>query len=705
VDVLCGELGGRERLLVVDNCEHLIDGVAHLVAVLLARCPGLRVLATSREPLAVDGEALVPLGPLTVPEPGDGVDAARRTASVRLFVERAAAVRPGFDVDPLTLSPIISVVRGLDGMPLALELAAARLRTMSLPELAGGLSDRFRLLTTGSRTAPARHRTLRAVIAWSWDLLDDDERAVAERISVLPGGVTTASAAAVCTGIAEVPEVLAALVDRSLLQLAPGTGRYRMLETIREYGTERLAEAGKLGAVRDLAAGYFAALIARLDPDLRGPGQLTAMRAIGADYDNTLAALRRRCDTHDAAGAIALALTLTWYWQMSGRQPDGASWLGEALAVPGGEPSPERDCARAVYLLNRADLLSGITAGQAADDRAEMRELAGRLLDQPRLPGHYRVFGPVLLFLLEPAAALAIFESLADGDDVWLSGLAHMFLAEIAENTGRLDPMRAHVEASLAGFDKAGDRWGQAATLPMRAQLRRYDDLDGALADLREARTLAGEFGALSLGDQLYRDLRWIDLHVRRGDTDRAIAMIDSARERALRAGSAEMLVLIDTGEADLRVRLGDLDRAAHLLDGADTGLSADHARPLIGSARAALCLALGDRPGADKALREAYAAALATRELPVLAPVTVNAAALAAARGQQRDAAMLLGAAARLRGAHDRTDPQVRELTRRGQDALEAGEFAAAYAKGWDLDPKSAVTAADPARLPREPR
>ncbi|MFJ1706250.1 BTAD domain-containing putative transcriptional regulator [Kitasatospora sp. NPDC088346] len=274
VDVLVSRIGGRESLLLMDNCEHLIDAVAHLVTTLLSRCPGLSVLATSREALAVDGEALVPLGPLTLPGPGDDVEQARRAAAVRLFAERAAAVRPGFGVDEATLSDIRQVVRRLDGMPLALELAAARLRTLSLPELADGLSDRFRLLTTGSRTALPRHRTLGAVIAWSWDLLGEHERIVADHVSVLPGGVTSASATAVCAGTAvpasDVPELLAALVDRSLLQLAPEPGRYRMLETLREYGTQRLAGTGDLGTVRDLAAGHFAGLMARYDPRCAG---------------------------------------------------------------------------------------------------------------------------------------------------------------------------------------------------------------------------------------------------------------------------------------------------------------------------------------------------------------------------------------------------------------------------------------------------
>ncbi|TKK91571.1 AfsR/SARP family transcriptional regulator [Herbidospora galbida] len=694
LDVLVGELGRREGLLLVDNCEHLIDAAAHLVVALLSRCPGLRVLATSREPLAVDGEVLLPLAQLALPAPDDDVRRAREAASVRLFTERAAAVRPGFDVDETTLPDVLRVVRGLDGLPLALELAAARLRTLALPDLADGLSDRFRLLTTGSRTAPPRHRTLRAVIAWSWDLLDDHERTVAERISILPGGVTAASATAVCADTAvpaaEIPGLLAALVDRSLLQLAPGPGRHRMLETIREYGADRLAATGHLDAARDLAAAHFTELTARHDPRLRGPDQLAAMRVIGADYDNTLAALRHRCATHDSSGAIALALSLIWYWQMFARHADAAHWLGEALAVPDGGPTPERDCARAAYLLNRADVLPEVTTGETADDRAETRELADRLLAHAGLPGHHRVFGPILLFLYDDEAALPVFRRLADGDDVWLAGLAHMFQAEITENAGALDRARIHVEAALARFRQAGDRWGQAATLPMRARLRRYDDLDGAFADLREAGRLAGEFGALSLGDRIRGDLRWIDLHLRRGDVDEALALIGSARERA---SSTEPLVLIDTCEADLRIRLGDLGRAADLLG--DTALLSDHARTSAENTRAALHLAQGDPEGAGKSLREAYAAALATGELPVLSLVVVNAAALAETRGRRHESAVLLGAAARLRGAHDHTDPRVRELTDRGRTALGEEVFASAYTRGWAMDGRTATAAA----------
>ncbi|GAA4616295.1 BTAD domain-containing putative transcriptional regulator [Actinoallomurus liliacearum] len=714
LDILVDRLGGWESLLLVDNCEHLIDAVAHLVAALLSRCPGLRVLATSREPLAVDGEALVPLGPLALPGPDDGVEQARQAASVRLFTERAAAVRPGFDVDETTLPEVRRVVRGLDGMPLALELAAARLRTLSLPELADGLSDRFRLLTTGSRTALPRHRTLRAVIAWSWELLSEDERTVAERVSILPGGVTPASAAAVCAGTAvpaaEIPDLLAGLVDRSLLQLAPDPGRYRMLETLREYGTDRLAETGDLGTVRDLAADYFAELMARYDLRLRGPGQPAAIRVISAEYDNALAALRRRCDTGAASGAVTLALDLTWYWQMFGRHSDAAYWLGEALAVPGGEPTPDRDCAHAIRLINRVVTRPGVSADEAADDEARMRELADRLLAYPELPGPYGALTALpLAFLRAEKTTLALIDRMADGDDVWLSGLARMFRAQSAENSGELDEMRTDVEAALACFRQVGDRWGQAIALPMRAQLRQYDgDLDGTLADLREARSLAGEFGSLSLGDEVFSDLRWVDLHLRRGDTDLAIAKIDSARDRALRANSPEMPALVDAWEAAFRVRFDDLERARDLLDHAERGLHGDtafpgdHARTLAGSVRASLCLETGDLAGAERALETAYAAALETRDLPILALVAVTAAAFAEAQGRHHESAVLLGAASRLRGAHDRTDRQVRELTRRGRAALGEEAFAAAYGKGWELDARMAVTEVDPARLRR---
>jgi predicted ATPase/DNA-binding SARP family transcriptional activator len=711
LDVLAKHLDGRHCLLLVDNCEHLIDAVAHLCTALLSRCPGLSVLTTSREPLAVSGEALVPLGPLPLPGPHAGTEQILRTASVRLFRERAAAVRPGFVLDESAMPGVLRLVRGLDGLPLALELAAARLRTLSLAELTDGLADRIGLLSVGNRTSPPRHRTLHAVIAWSWELLSNDERTVAERVSILPGGVTVASAVAVCAGTAvpadEVPELLAALVDRSLVQLAPDPGRYRMLETIREFGSRRLTGTGRLRTVRELAAAHLARLMEDHDRQLRGPAQLTAIQVIRAEYDNILAALRWRCDAGDASGAVTLALSLTWFWQLLGRHPEAAYWLGEALAVPGGEPTPERACAEAVLLLDRADAQLEMSPGRVAGDRTRMREVARRLLGT-RLPSPYAVFGPVLLaFLRDNHAALLGFAELIDAGDPWTAGLAHLFRAQIAEAGGELDVVRVEVEAALTCFRSAGDRWGRAATLPMRAQLRQYDDVDGALADLREARSLAGEFGALSIGDQLDSDLRWLEVHLRGGRTDRSAALIEAVQQRARHTTSAPLLMLVKARVAGAWLRLDRPDRAEELIGEAEQAMHGgtaspdDHVRTLVQSMRAALCTRSGDVPGAQRALVAAYAAALRTRDLPIVAVVAVHAADLAASSGEPHASAVLLGAASRLRGAHDHTDPWIRDLARQGRAALGDATYAQAYGRGWALAPADAVTAADPARLP----
>ncbi|MFE3171471.1 BTAD domain-containing putative transcriptional regulator [Amycolatopsis sp. NPDC059090] len=688
LEVLADQLGGKESLLVVDNCEHLIDAVAHLLSALLPRCAGLRVLATSREPLAIDGEALVPLGPLPLPELDSDVEQVRDTASVRLFTERASAVRPDFAVDERNLDDVLRIVRGLDGMPLALELAAARLRTLSLADLASGLSDRFRLLTTGSRTAFPRHRTLRAVIAWSWDLLSEDARTVAERISVLPGGVTPASAAAVCAlPVEQAQDLLADLVDRSLLQLVPG--RYRMLETIREYGLERLAEQGVLAAVRDLGAQHFAELAAVNDPPLRGPRQLDALHLLTAEYDNILAALRHLCDTSGAA--LSLALDLTWYWHMLGRHAEASYWLSEAAVSA--DPGVHHDIAAGALLLD---------AGAPAD------EVATRLLNYPDLPA----FGVLTAAELAARAgidAAPLIQRLADGPDRWLAGLARITRAELAENDGRLDQVGPDVAAALDCFTDTGDSWGLVMALPMRALLRQYGgDLDGALADLTEAKRLAQEFGSLSHNDETFIDLRLIDLHVRLGETGQAATMIAATRERTLRSTVPETVVLLDAREASFRLRTGDLAQARELIEAAEAGLSSrlpfggDHGQALVSAVRAELCLAHGDGPGAETALARAYAAAVSSKDLPIVATVAVTVAGLAELYGRFLDGAVILGAAARLRGAHDRTDLQVRTLSSRGRLALGKERFTAAYESGWHLPAPAAVTRTDPARLRR---
>ena len=247
----------------LDNCEHLVADVAELAEALLTACPRLRVLATSREPLGVPGEVLHP------------VDALAEADAVRLFADRAAAVRPGFALDAATRPVVTEICRRLDGQPLPIELAAARLRTLSPQEIAARLDDRFRLLTTGVRTALPRHQTLRAVVDWSWDLLTDSERAVARRLGAFAGGATLAAAERVCGP--EAWEALTSLVDKSLVVAVPqndGPTRYRMLETIRAYAGEKLDAAGERAAAEAAHAAFVLDLVEEAEPHIRRREQL-----------------------------------------------------------------------------------------------------------------------------------------------------------------------------------------------------------------------------------------------------------------------------------------------------------------------------------------------------------------------------------------------------------------------------------------------
>ena len=350
-------LADAHALLVLDNCEHLIDACAHLADALLAHSPRLRIVATSREPLGITGESLFVVPPL-------GKDAA-----VRLFADRAAAVSPGFTLDVETRPLITGIVRRLDGLPLAIELAAARLRTLPLAEISRRLADRFRLLTGGSRTALPRHRTLRAVVEWSWELLTPAERLLAERFSVFPAAATPAAVAAVCAGsgcadgelaAGDADELLSSLVDKSLLQpLGDGT-RLRMLETIREYGAEKLAARGEAGELRRRHAAHYSALMREAAPRLLTRDQLNWLTALRADRDNLLAALRYWCDTDDAGNALSLAVQLAVMMLLGndpdmallpGHDPDMAEWIGEALAVPGEADADLRTIAEMLHIV------------------------------------------------------------------------------------------------------------------------------------------------------------------------------------------------------------------------------------------------------------------------------------------------------------------------------------------------------------------
>ncbi|MFD5544147.1 BTAD domain-containing putative transcriptional regulator, partial [Streptomyces sp. NPDC127079] len=311
-DRLLAALEDRELLLVLDNCEHLVAQAAEVVSLLLAVCPGVRVLATSRESLGITGEILVPVPPLP-PEP-----------AVRLFLDRARAVRPGFDGH----ARVPGICAALDGLPLAIELAAARLRTLTPDELADRLDDRFRLLSRGDRAKAPRHRTLRAVVEWSWDLLDEEERELARRLTVFSGGATLAAVEAVC-GLPYPEDVLASLVEKSFVEVSEG--RYRMLETIRAFAAEEPRDLG------DAHAAYFLRLAEEAEPHLRGGGQLRWLARLAAEHGNLDAALGHLV-RHDTDGALRLMGPLSWFWRLRGLHGERVATARALLAGGGGTP-------------------------------------------------------------------------------------------------------------------------------------------------------------------------------------------------------------------------------------------------------------------------------------------------------------------------------------------------------------------------------
>jgi predicted ATPase/DNA-binding SARP family transcriptional activator len=435
-DRLVDALRARSLLLVLDNCEHVIDEAAALAGRLLRGCPRLRVLATSREPLGVPGEVVWAVPPLDVPDPAasDSVAVIARSPAVRLFVTRAAAAAPGFALDADNATAVAELCRRLDGIPLALELAATRVRALGVDELVARLHDRFRLLATGRRDAPARQQTLSAMIEWSWDLLSEPERVVLRRLSVHAGGCTLEAAEAVCAGPgtvapAEVAMCLSRLVDRSLVTVAhsPDGSHYRLLESVAVYCAERLAAAGELEQVRDRHGRYYAALAERAEPHLYGHDQRRWLRRLDAESANLRSALDHAVRHRAAERALRLTCALTWYWFLRGRLAVARRSLDTALAVEGDPPAALRARA-AAWQVGIEILLSG--------DRGPA---AGRVCEQVPDP-------------LNRARA------------EWFLAYAEIDLGDVAAVDERL-------ERALAGFQAAGDRWGTAAALSTRAKL------------------------------------------------------------------------------------------------------------------------------------------------------------------------------------------------------------------------------------------
>ncbi|MCM2424974.1 BTAD domain-containing putative transcriptional regulator [Streptomyces sp. RKAG337] len=335
-DQLVAVLTGKRLLLIVDNCEHLLQAVAPLIDGILARCPELTVLCTSREPLGVDGEMLCPVPPLALPPADATVAEAAGFPAVRLLTDRAVAVRPGFVLDKDNCADVCAICRRLDGLPLAIELAAARLRALSPARIAARLDDRFRLLTGGSRAVLPRHQTLRAVVAWRWESLTGPERELARRLSVFSGTATMDSAERVCGG--DVLESLTSLVDKSLVET--DGERYWMLETIRAYAAEELEAAGESTAVARTHADYFLDLVERAEPMLRTSEQADWIARLTVENDNCVAALDWAISAGDVERALRLCGALVWYWLLRGCRAEADLWLHRVLDLVDEDPPP-----------------------------------------------------------------------------------------------------------------------------------------------------------------------------------------------------------------------------------------------------------------------------------------------------------------------------------------------------------------------------
>ncbi|WP_405819647.1 BTAD domain-containing putative transcriptional regulator [Streptomyces sp. NBC_00838] len=478
----------RRMLLLLDNCEHVVDAAARLVEELLARCPGVTVLATSREPLGVPGEVVRPVGPL--PEP----------MALRLLADRGAAARPGFrtDEDPGAADEIC---RRLDGLPLAIELAAARLRMLTPRQIADRLDDRFRLLTGGSRTVLPRQQTLRAVVDWSWDLLDPAERTALGALSVFAGGCDLAAAEALCGP--DALELLGSLVDKSLVIAAPapdGEMRYRLLETVLEYAGERLDESGEGPAAERRHLVHFRELARRADLKLRGPEQVHSIARITLEYENMRTALRRAVADRDEQEALCLVHSLAFYWQIRDLRSDARHWSSAAAelgpdpfaapvvpappvydqctdAPPPMAPDVLMEARRGVRLIHLASMNHEFDEWTTPEAMERLRRISE--VYEPGLPQICRTPGSLWFFAVMITGQAGRLRELIDarvracrdfGYEWELASALQVRANILANRTEWVGDAGRDADESLEIFTRLGDAWGAAEALSARAE-------------------------------------------------------------------------------------------------------------------------------------------------------------------------------------------------------------------------------------------
>ncbi|MEU2269251.1 BTAD domain-containing putative transcriptional regulator [Streptomyces olindensis] len=726
VDRLAEHCSRPDMLLILDNCEHVADAAARLAEELLARCPDLTVLATSREPLGVPGELLRPVEPL--PEP----------VALRLLAERGAAARPGFRIedDPEACAEIC---RRLDGLPLAIELAAARLRMLTPRQIADRLDDRFRLLTSGSRTVLPRQQTLRAVVDWSWDLLDEDERDVLRRLSVFSGGCDLPAAEAVCGPVAL--EALGSLVDRSLVVAAPpgeqadGEMRYRLLETVAEYAAERLDESGRRAEAERAHLTYFRELARTTDPLLRGPGQLAAMHRLEREYENLRTALRHAVALRDEQEALCLALSLVWYWQMRDLRIEARNWCREVMTL-GPDPftEPVRPAApvwqrctdapppmtgevlwearRGIHLAHLACMDTELEAWQNPRSQQKLRAIAATY--EPGLPQNCRLPGLLWFFAVMLTGEMDRLRIIVDASIrtcretpgfAWeLASALQMRANFLANRTDWAGDAARDADESLEIYQRLGDAWGTAEALSARAEAHeRRGDYALAAADYEAAIAHAEHLGARAQAAVLTARLGNALLEADEGERgERLLREVIAQHEdthseampaaRLFLAGWLGMTGRVPEAREQLR-RLRQDFRIAHFIVFDAYILGAEGWLDAV-EGRYEECL---DRiRGALERAADPLSAAIAPHMRAVY--LTIAAGSLAGLDGgyRARDAALCLGAAdALLPPGHvaPRQEREAREQAeRRTRAVLGDTAYESAYTEGGGLSPEEAT-------------
>lgn len=689
----------RAMLLILDNCEHVIESAATFAHRVLGECRRLRILATSREPLGITGEALWRVAPLALPAGDAGPGEIESAPAIRLLRDRAGAVRKDLATGVRTSSTLARVCRALDGMPLAIELAAARLRTMSLDQLADRLDDRFRLLTGGSRTALPRHRTLRAVIDWSWELLTDAERMVLRRLSVFSGGASLEAAERVCASTeggpegqgvgkntaveaGQVLELLTALTEKSLVVTeAEGAPRYRMLGTIKEYAEQRLVEAGEADLTRRAHLAYFTEFAEIAEPRLRRAEQLEWLATLEAEHDDIGAAMRGALAAGEADGAMRLAAAAGWYWWLGGHKAEGNELILAAISLPGDVADEIR---AVVYALATGFMTSGRESDQyqAEEWIHEVHEIDQRVRIRHPAVG---LVAALERLLRAPDAYLSAWEPLLAAEDPWARALARLQLGKMRIMLGDGDrDADASLEAALTEFRALGDRWGISLALTELAdRIAVRGEFAGACEHYEQAITVVTEAGAIE--DVVRMRSRQAQLYWLSGDEESSAAAMAEAQRSAERVAWPGALTELALSKAELARWRGDAEQARRQLDVA-TAMLGDAverasvramAHDLLGYLAADVGEAREHRVAAFQAVSEVGSSAL------MIAQVLVGIADLALRQERYAQAARLLAASAGVRGLPDRSHPDAARIEQVARRRLGEVRFTEATREG----------------------